>query len=158
MLTVAARTLTAGQIAAWPSPCGPDCAYNLSFFGPSFNCSAAFSNQTGTATLRWQASSQSGNTSDILSMQWLSDLDGPTQSFSDCISYNSTYNISVEFNSGIQRVNLQSVTLQSTFGTQNPLSDWGPPSGNGAGNPEGEVVNVLRALELTRSVCKGMHC
>lgn len=69
MSAFAARTLAAGEIATWPSPCGPDCSYNQSFFGPSFSCSPAQSNRTGSAQLRWDAKSRPGNTSDTLSIQ-----------------------------------------------------------------------------------------
>jgi hypothetical protein len=142
-LTFAARALTAGRISEWPSPCGPDCTYNQSFFGPSFSCSPAYSNETGSAVTRWSADLQPGDTYDTLSLQWLSSLDGPTQSFSTCLSYNSTYDITVRFSGGIQHLDIQHITLHSTFGTSDPLSNWATPPGNGAGNPDGEVDYVL---------------
>ena len=138
MSAFAARTLAAGEIATWPSPCGPDCSYNQSFFGPSFSCSPVQSNQTGTAQSRWEAKAQPGNTSDTLSIQWLSSLDGPTQSFTDCVPYNSTYNIAVRYSNGIQTVDVQSTPPQSSFGTNDPLTYWGTP-----GNPKGEMDGML---------------
>ena len=35
---VAARVLTGGEIINWPSPCGSNCSYSVSFFGPAYNC------------------------------------------------------------------------------------------------------------------------
>jgi len=36
---VAARVLTSGQTITWPSPCGSNCTYTISFPGPAYQCS-----------------------------------------------------------------------------------------------------------------------
>ena len=35
---IATRVLTGGEIINWPSPCGSNCSYSVSFLGPAFDC------------------------------------------------------------------------------------------------------------------------
>jgi hypothetical protein len=35
---IAARILTGGELLAFPSPCGSNCTYNISFVGPAYDC------------------------------------------------------------------------------------------------------------------------
>jgi hypothetical protein len=35
---VATRVLTNGEISQFPSPCGSNCTYNITFIGPAYNC------------------------------------------------------------------------------------------------------------------------
>ena len=38
LIRIATRVLTTGQVLTFPSPCGPDCTYNVTFAGPAFQC------------------------------------------------------------------------------------------------------------------------
>ena len=35
---IAARVLTTGEMIPWPSPCGSNCSYTISFTGPAWHC------------------------------------------------------------------------------------------------------------------------
>jgi hypothetical protein len=38
LVRIAGRVLTTGEIIPWPSPCGVNCTYNVSFTGPAWDC------------------------------------------------------------------------------------------------------------------------
>jgi hypothetical protein len=138
MLTVSSRTLMAG-IMTWPSPCGPDCSYNQSFVGPSFSCSPAQSNATGSAVLRWSTTTQKSNTADTFSIEWLSDYSTLIMSYTSCVAYNSTYHIGVHYSNNTQIVDVQQTELHSSFGTNNTIP----------GDPNGEqYLSIILELSI----------
>ncbi|KAJ7457721.1 hypothetical protein FB451DRAFT_1274087 [Mycena latifolia] len=116
--TVASKTLLESAITTWPSPCGSDCSYNLTFFGPSFSCSAPSNNPIEARVPIWIVQPVlMGSTTDTLRVQYISDFQGNIQSETNCTSFNSTYNIAIQFQGSQQTVEVLDVGLGPSFGT-----------------------------------------
>ncbi|KAJ7713356.1 hypothetical protein B0H14DRAFT_3016562, partial [Mycena olivaceomarginata] len=118
--SVANKALIDQDIATWMSPCGAgaDCSYNLTFFAPSFKCSAPMSTAIQAVVPIWNVQAPiKGTDTDTLSVQYLSDLEGNIISQTNCTSFNSTYSLAVAYHDNQQKINILNITLGSTFGT-----------------------------------------
>ncbi|KAJ7898358.1 hypothetical protein B0H13DRAFT_2032084 [Mycena leptocephala] len=121
--TVASKTLLESAITAWPSTCGPNCSYNLTFFGPSFSCSAPSSTPIEARVPIWFVPPVSTrSTTDTLSVQYISDFQGniqslPSESETNCTSFNSTYNLVIQFQGSQPTVKVLDIELGPPFGT-----------------------------------------
>jgi hypothetical protein len=116
--TVASKTLLESAITAWPSTCGPNCSYNLTFFGPSFSCSAPSSTPIEARVPIWFVPPVSTrSTTDTLSVQYISDFQGNIQSETNCTSFNSTYNLVIQFQGSQPTVKVLDIELGPPFGT-----------------------------------------
>ncbi|KAH8919287.1 hypothetical protein BT69DRAFT_1337394 [Atractiella rhizophila] len=151
--TIAARTLTSGGISLPPSPCGADCSYSLNFTGPSFSCSAPspsaeISNQS---TLRYRGSQTIDELQDVFTVAWLDDLESRTGLSTNCTVWMSDYDVSLAWKNGSAFVTVDNVHKTLTFGTADPLTNWGASEvgGVGAGNPRGLAVMAALKDALT---------
>ncbi|KAJ7822708.1 hypothetical protein B0H13DRAFT_2291391 [Mycena leptocephala] len=116
--TVASKTLLESAITAWPSTCGPNCSYNLTFFGPSFSCSAPSSTPIEARVPIWfMPPVSTRSTTDTLSVQYISDFQGNIQSETNCTSFNSTYNLVIQFQGSQPTVKVLDIELGPPFGT-----------------------------------------
>jgi len=69
------EVFTSGEMTPWPSPCGSNCSYSISFFGPAYNCvSATYNDWTWLEVLANQ-SGANGPTGDY-TLFWAADLKG----------------------------------------------------------------------------------
>jgi hypothetical protein len=112
---VAARVLTNGEISPFPSPCGSNCTYNITFLGPAYKCirlapSATLPNLTNTTDeintslspssglVTFDAAELSGN----LTVQglWVAYGSMPNMTI-QCTLYNATYTTEVQFRNNI---------------------------------------------------------
>ncbi|KAJ6535760.1 hypothetical protein B0H19DRAFT_1184132 [Mycena capillaripes] len=116
--SVANKAIIDDSIATWPSPCGPDCSYNLSFFAPSFKCSAPTSSAIQAVFPIWQLQPTiKGTTTDTLSVLYLSDFQGNIQTQTNCTSFNATYSLSVQYRANQQTVEVLNIAAGASFGT-----------------------------------------
>ncbi|KAJ7138946.1 hypothetical protein C8R46DRAFT_1321067 [Mycena filopes] len=133
--SVASKSLLEWAITLWPSPCGADCAYNVTFFGPSFRCSAP----TGTPDLlpaqigaaMWHvAPVVAGTTTDTLTVQYMTDLKVQNNTWweTNCTSFNSTYRVAIQFHGNQQSVELLDVALGPSFGMNDGIITYQDPT------------------------------
>ncbi|KAJ7354228.1 hypothetical protein DFH08DRAFT_955626 [Mycena albidolilacea] len=112
--SVANKALIDQDIATWTSPCGAgaDCSYNLTFFAPSFKCSAPTSTAVQAIVPIWNVQALiKGTDTDTLSVQYFSDLEGNIISQTNCTSFNSTYSLAVAYHDNQQKINILNITL-----------------------------------------------
>jgi hypothetical protein len=116
--TVANKALLEADIAQWPSPCGPSCSYNVTFFAPTFSCSASLSSAIQARVPIWSVPPLiKGETTDTLTVRYISNFQTNTQSQTNCTSFNSTYIVAVEFRDNQQNVKLLDLKVGPSFGT-----------------------------------------
>ena len=130
---IATRVLTSGEIISLPSPCGSNCSYSVSFFGPAYDCenatdlSQAPSSITGFVTpdvlTVWGSvddyEAPGTEKPSSLSSQglWIrTGLDGPDLILL-CTVHNATYQSNVTYAN-----NLQTITTEVTLHDQIPSS------------------------------------
>ncbi|KAJ7440809.1 hypothetical protein B0H11DRAFT_2098359 [Mycena galericulata] len=116
--SVANKALVDEAFATWPSPCGSDsdCSYNLTFFAPSFECSAPTNSAIQSVVPLWDVQTATkGTGTDTLNVQYVT-VASTTLSQTNCTSFNSTYILTVEFRDNQQTINSE-ITLGSSFGT-----------------------------------------
>ncbi|KAJ7498319.1 hypothetical protein B0H11DRAFT_1997420 [Mycena galericulata] len=116
--SVANKALVDEAFATWPSPCGSDsdCSYNLTFFAPSFECSAPTNSPIQSVVPLWDVQTATkGTDTDTLNVQYVT-VASTTLSQTNCTSFNSTYSPAVEFRDNQQTINTE-ITLGSSFGT-----------------------------------------
>ncbi|KAF9263774.1 hypothetical protein L218DRAFT_309113 [Marasmius fiardii PR-910] len=156
---LAVKTLTSNSVSRWRNPCeATPCSYNQTFFAPSFNCSFLRTvNLTVNDLTRWFASVERGVDSDKLSITWVSDPTGSALSTTSCVSFNSTYDVSIRFQEGGVEgadVVVNSITPVRTFGTANPRN-WtiGGSNITSSGNPSGHafLASITEAVSTTIS-------
>jgi hypothetical protein len=110
---VAVRVLTNGEISPFPSPCGSNCTYNVTFIGPAYNCirldpSATLPNLTDTADrisigLPPSSGLVSFYAAELLGTNqglWVAYGPAPNNTV-HCTLYNATYKTQVEFRNNI---------------------------------------------------------
>ncbi|KAJ7713351.1 hypothetical protein B0H14DRAFT_3901993 [Mycena olivaceomarginata] len=161
--SVANKTLIDQDIATWTSPCGAgaDYSYNLTFFAPSFKCSASTSTAVQAVVPIWNVQALiKGTDTDTLSVQYLSDLEGNIISKTNCTSFNSTYSLAVAYHDNQQKINILNITLGSTFGTNATIIiDDGPHTPNPT-DPDGWAESdspAAFAMHPTSSIQEKRH-
>ena len=117
LLRIAARVLTNGEIITWPSPCGTNCSYSVSFIGPAYQCVPVDDSSTSVPNLNstspnWPPPldpivyyyamdpAVNGNATNITAEQglWFVFTNG---SFIHCSLYNATYTTHVNYTNNL---------------------------------------------------------
>ncbi|KAJ7025639.1 hypothetical protein C8F04DRAFT_1239011 [Mycena alexandri] len=117
--SVANKALVDEAFATLPSPCGSnsDCSYKLTFFAPSFKCSAPTTSAIQGVVPLWNVQTATqGTDTDTLNVQYVT-IASTTLSQTNCTSFNSTYSLTFEFRDNQQTINISEITLGSSFGT-----------------------------------------
>ena len=140
--SLAARVLTGGSYVSWPSPCGYNCTYNITYTAPKYQCSDAQANGTDHVQ-KWQATDTPGSAHDTLTLVWAPDDSGSMLS-SSCIPYNATYRLKIHYLDGVHGVDV----LEET--THDPIAT--PPDnafnfGNGPANLAGVKNAFVKSIK-----------
>ncbi|KAL6303627.1 hypothetical protein BKA93DRAFT_826456 [Sparassis latifolia] len=126
--TIAVQTLSSGSYTTWPSPCGPNCNYNTSYWAPWYNCSPE--QPFGIDHVeKWIASDNPSLTQDNLTIVWLSAPFGEELNQTTCYAWNATYDISVSYSDGVQLVVVDHVEPRGPIATDQLKADGGQPLG-----------------------------
>ncbi|KAJ6573158.1 hypothetical protein DFH09DRAFT_1362250 [Mycena vulgaris] len=139
--TVASKAVIEAEIATWTNPCGSDCSYNITFFAPSFSCSAPSDSAIQSRIPIW-------------SLPGIAVLD-TVLSQTTCSSFNSTYNIAIEFRDNVQKVEVLDVALGSSFGTDLTLIN--DPALSRAVRPALAALKDAVSISLTGSIFQNLQ-
>jgi hypothetical protein len=108
----ALSVMAAGEISPWPSPCGANCTYSVSFPAPALSCIAGDPNGPYVPIVQdnvfYNASAAVvGNGSLNLLISLLNGT--PTPTVVNCTLYNATYDITVQYNDNLQTVGWETI-------------------------------------------------
>jgi len=110
--------MSGGEIIPWPSPCGANCTYSVSFQGPALSCVAGDPNGPNVPIVQdntfYNASSANPGEPDDINGNGPSGLliallNTTTPIVHNCTLYDSTYNITVQYNNNLQTVGWETV-------------------------------------------------
>ena len=103
------RIFTSSEVIPWPSPCGTNCSYNATFFGPAYNCVTALNATLALQNLQ-DVTSESATLGPSGCLYYAEDVPGnmTTQGLwfeytsnnltvIQCQLHNTTYDIAVQF-------------------------------------------------------------
>lgn len=111
---IAIRVLTNGELITWPSPCGINCSYTATFFGPAYQC-----NNGSLEGSPLQNSSLSSGVSPYYAIatddtMWISTGISPNINVTYCTFNNATYTTNVQYTNNLPVMNT-SLELHQRF-------------------------------------------
>ena len=122
--SIAARVLTGGSYISWPSPCGFNCTYTITYNAPKYQCSDAQANGTDHV-VKWNATDTPGATQDTLTLLWAPD-DSGSMLTSSCTPYNATYHLKINYMDGVHSVDVLEETTHNPIASPSPNSNPSP--------------------------------
>jgi hypothetical protein len=152
---------TTGQIGTWPSPCGSNCTYDVSFEAPAVSCVPGNPNGTNAPTLSFDAVIYNATVvyPSTSNDSWPTGLlvttpgDG-TANIISCSLYTSTYQITVQYENNNATVRLQNPTLGQLISPSVANSGFledvyiFPDSGTYNGTSFGDLWNSINQYTL----------